>query len=123
MLCYLHHHLLLSDPWCLALRLKCAGESEVEEKEPERSQLAPCSRASCLCIRHSTIVAHLSHRQHNTMAAPVQVTKSTEVTASTAQTDGMIRKGAIIDKSSISASGMLPRDCVLKSLVHEDIDG
>lgn len=41
------------------------------------------------------------------MAAPIQVTKASEITASTAQTDGMVRKGAIIDKSSISASGTL----------------
>ena len=40
------------------------------------------------------------------MAAPVQLTKASELQTNTGQTEGMIRQGAIIDKSdNLSASG------------------
>lgn len=43
------------------------------------------------------------------MAAPVQITKASELHTDTGQTEGMIRQGAIIDKSdNISASGLFP---------------
>ena len=42
------------------------------------------------------------------MAAPVHVTKASELHTNTAQTEGMIRKGAIVDLSDrLSGSGML----------------
>lgn len=45
------------------------------------------------------------------MAAPVQVTKAAELHTNTGQTEGMIRQGAIIDKSdNLSASGQTPRE-------------
>ena len=40
------------------------------------------------------------------MSASVQLTKSSELDGNTGQTEGMARKGAIIDKASISASGL-----------------
>lgn len=43
------------------------------------------------------------------MPSSVQVTKSTELDAGTGQTEGMIRKGAIVNKSDkICASGEYP---------------
>lgn len=42
------------------------------------------------------------------MAAPVQITKASELHTNTGQTEGMIRQGAIVDKSdNISASVMI----------------
>ena len=53
------------------------------------------------------------------MAAPVQVTKASEVNASTGQTEGMIRKGAIIDQSdNISASVMLAKPHSSSAIHH-----
>ena len=40
------------------------------------------------------------------LAAPVHVTKASELHTNTGQTEGMVRQGAIIDKSdNLSASG------------------
>ena len=50
------------------------------------------------------------------MPSEVQVTKSTELDAGTGQTEGMIRKGAIVKKSEhICASGRIPfpTSCIL----------
>ncbi|KAL6716532.1 hypothetical protein ACLMJK_006099 [Lecanora helva] len=53
------------------------------------------------------------------MAAPVEVTRSTELQTNTGQTEGMIRKGAIIDKSdSISASIMIARPHTSSDIHH-----
>ena len=50
------------------------------------------------------------------MAAPVQVTKASELDTNTGQTEGMIRQGAITDKSdNLSASGRFP----CKTLITE----
>lgn len=44
------------------------------------------------------------------MVAEVQVTKASDIKTSTGQTEGMIRQGAIVDKSDkVCASGMLRR--------------
>ena len=40
------------------------------------------------------------------MAAPVQVTKASDLDDNTGQTGGMVRKGAIVDRASICASVM-----------------
>ena len=48
------------------------------------------------------------------MAAPVQITKASELHTNTGQTEGMIRQGAIIDKSdTLSASGLFPRKALV----------
>ena len=53
------------------------------------------------------------------MAAPVEVTKSTELHTNTGQTEGMIRKGAIIDKSdNISASVMVAKPHSASAIHH-----
>ena len=40
------------------------------------------------------------------MTSPVEITKAASLVDDTGQTEGMIRKGAIIDKGSICASGL-----------------
>ncbi|KAK4697441.1 hypothetical protein P7C71_g638, partial [Lecanoromycetidae sp. Uapishka_2] len=53
------------------------------------------------------------------MAAPVHVTKASELHTNTGQTEGMVRKGAIIDKSdSICASVMLAAAHTSSSIHH-----
>ncbi len=53
------------------------------------------------------------------MAAPVEVTKSTDLHSNTGQTEGMIRKGAIIDKSdNISASVMIAKPHSSSAIHH-----
>ena len=56
------------------------------------------------------------------MAPPVEVTKSTDLLSNTGQTDGMIRKGAIIDKSdNISASVMLAEPHSSSAIHHHGV--
>lgn len=51
--------------------------------------------------------------------AAVHVTKSTELDAGTVQTEGMIRKGAIVNKSDkVCASGKSCSFCVCFSRLH-----
>ncbi|KAF6231946.1 hypothetical protein HO173_009783 [Letharia columbiana] len=53
------------------------------------------------------------------MAAPVQVTKASELHTNTGQTEGMVRQGAIIDKSdSISASVMIAKPHSSSAIHH-----
>lgn len=53
------------------------------------------------------------------MAAPVQVTRSTELHTNTGQSEGMIRKGAIIDKSdNINASVMIAKPHSSSAIHH-----
>lgn len=53
------------------------------------------------------------------MVAPVEVTKSTELQTNTGQTEGMVRKGAIIDKSDdISASVMIAQPHSSSAIHH-----
>ena len=53
------------------------------------------------------------------MSSSVQVTKSKDLHSNTGQTEGMIRKGAIIDKSdSISASVMIAKPHSASAIHH-----
>ncbi|KAL9137505.1 MAG: hypothetical protein Q9175_001275 [Cornicularia normoerica] len=53
------------------------------------------------------------------MAAPVQVTKASELHTNTAQTEGMIRSGAIIDKSdNLCASVMIAKPHSSSAIHH-----
>ena len=53
------------------------------------------------------------------MDAPVQITKASEVNASTGQTEGMIRKGAIINQSDkLSASIMIAKPHSSSAIHH-----
>ena len=53
------------------------------------------------------------------MAAPVEVTKASEVHTHTGQTEGMIRQGAIIDKSDkICASVMIAKPHSSSAIQH-----
>lgn len=53
------------------------------------------------------------------MAAPVQVTKSADLHTSTGQTEGMIRKGAIVDMSDkICASVMIAKPHSASAIHH-----
>ena len=53
------------------------------------------------------------------MAAPVEVIRSTELHDNTGQTEGMVRKGAIVDKSDrISASVMIAKPHSSSAIHH-----
>ena len=52
------------------------------------------------------------------MTAPVLITKASELSNSTGQTEGMTRKGAIVDKASISASIMIAKPHTASGIHH-----
>ncbi len=58
----------------------------------------------------SAAASHTIHNEANfeKMAAKVEVTKASDIKTGTGQTEGMIRQGAIVDKSDkVCASSML----------------